>query len=108
MTQTELEQVARHLRDIGLHASWNELMVFTQEVVGSLVDAYQTLLRQTNAQGNIPAWPNDMQVIHDSLTRSLTFLASPAQVTRWEMEIKGSDSTIRPREKTRQARKYKL
>ena len=47
MTQTELKQIARHLRDLGLHASWSELMVLADSVVGNLVDVYQTLARNS-------------------------------------------------------------
>ena len=45
MTEAELESVAGEMRYRGLHSSWNELLAFSQDVVGSLADAYQVRLR---------------------------------------------------------------
>ena len=53
MTNTELEQVARQVRAVGLHSSWNDLLVFSESVVGSLVNAYQVLLRNSESTDNM-------------------------------------------------------
>ena len=45
MTQVELELVARETRARGLHSSWKELLTFSEDMAGSLVDAYQALLK---------------------------------------------------------------
>lgn len=80
LTQTDLENAARQMRDRGLHSSWIELIEFSRCTVGSLVDAYQALLRSS-------ACSDDLQVtLKDNLARALTSLTSESQVARWESE----------------------
>ena len=47
MTPVELEQIPTKMRATGLHSSWNELIEFSNDVVGGLVEAYQTLLKDS-------------------------------------------------------------
>ena len=73
MTQTELEQIARHLRDIGLHASWSELMVLADSVVGNLVDVYQTLARNSLASNDVSLTldNNVYMTLQDKLSKAI-------------------------------------
>ena len=88
MTQGELERVAREMRTRGLHSSWEELLVFSKDVIGSLVSAYQVLLKSMTLSDNAS---NDIidvrKVVRDKLARALTLLTSEAQVARWESEV---------------------
>lgn len=88
MTQAELEQIARETRARGLHSSWSELLRFAESVVGSLVDAYQALLRKSvSSGGKLSADVDDLQVLlQDRLAKALTWLTSEAQVSRWKAE----------------------
>ena len=88
MTQAELELVARRIRDRGLHSSWPELLAFSSDVVGTLVDAYQALLRNAVPSGKISSSDTiDVQkVVRDKLAAVLALLTSEAQVARWESE----------------------
>ena len=88
MIQAELEQVARKMRARGLHSSWEELLEFSRDVVGSLVDAYQALLKSTAKSDRISSiHPDDVQkVVREKLATVLTLLTSEAQVARWELE----------------------
>jgi len=88
MTQAELELVAREIRARGLHSSWGELLTFSKDVIGSLVDAYQALLKDTAKSDKIsPTDPDDVQkVVRDKLAAVLTLLTSEAQVARWESD----------------------
>ena len=85
MTQTELELVARGVRARGLHSSWDELLTFSKDAVGSLVDAYQALLRSTAKSDTVSSSdPDDVQkVVKYKLVKALTLLTSEAQVARW-------------------------
>ena len=96
MTQAELEQIARDMRARGLYSSWNELLVFSESVVGGLVDAYQALLRNSVSSGNMfSANPGDLQVlIKEKLGKALASLTSQAQVARWESEALGTDTSV--------------
>ena len=89
MTQIELEQIASHIRDIGLHSSWNELIEFSDSIIGGLVEAYQTLLGDSTNLSNISATnPEDVYImVRDRLARALTFLTSPTQVAMWKSEV---------------------
>lgn len=91
MTQIELEQIAGRIRYIGLHSSWNELIEFSDSIIGSLAEAYQILLRDSTHQSNMPTNnPEDVYVmVRDSLARVLSFLTSPAQVAIWESKVPG-------------------
>ena len=88
MTQAELELVAREMRARGLHSSWNELLVFAEDVVGSLASAYQTLLKSMAESNTISSTdPDDAQkMVKDKLVKALTLLTDEAQVAKWESE----------------------
>ena len=88
MTQAELELVAREMRDRGLHSSWNELLAFAEDVVGSLANAYQTLLRSMAESNTISSSdPDEVQkVVKDRLVKALTLLTNKARVAKWESE----------------------
>jgi hypothetical protein len=88
VTQAELEFVAREMRDRGLHYSWNELLAFAEDVVGSLASAYQTLLRSMAKSNTVSSTdPDDAQkVVRDKLVKALTLLTDKAQVAKWESE----------------------
>jgi hypothetical protein len=88
MTQAELELVARGIRDKGLHSSWTELLAFSDDVVGNLVDVYRTLLRNAVISGKISSSDTTevQNVVRDKLVTVLTVLTSEAQVARWESE----------------------
>jgi hypothetical protein len=90
MTQEEIEVVAREMRARGLHSSWDELLAFSEDVVGSLVNAYQVLLKNPVLWSNISSNEHDdtQDVIRDKLAKALTLLTSEAQVARWESEAK--------------------
>jgi len=89
MTQTELELVARGVRARGLHSSWDELLTFSKDAVGSLVDAYQALLRSTAKSDKVSSTNPDnvRKVVKDKLAKALTLLTSEVQVAKW-----GSDA----------------
>jgi hypothetical protein len=93
MTQVELEQIAREVRARGLHSSWNELLEFSESVVGSLVDAYQALLRNSVSSGNmLSANASDLRVLlQEKLGKALVSLASREQVAKWGSEASASD-----------------
>ena len=96
MTQAELEQIARDMRARGLHSSWDELLMFSESVVGGLVDAYQALLRNSVSSGNVfSADHGDLQVlIKEKLGKALASLTNQAQVTRWESEALGNNTSV--------------
>ena len=96
MTHAELEQIAREVRARGLHSSWNELLEFSDDIVGALVEAYQTLLRDSVSLGSMPSSKREgiQPMVRDRLARALTLLTSQAQVARWESEALGSDYTV--------------
>jgi hypothetical protein len=88
MTQAELELVARGIRDRGLHSSWTELVAFSGDVVGALVDVYQALLKKAVPSGKTSSSDTiDVQkAVRDKLAAALALLTSEAQVARWESE----------------------
>jgi hypothetical protein len=88
MTQAELELVAREIRDRGLHSSWDELLTFSKDAVGSLVDAYQALLRSTAKSDKVSSSDSDdvQKMVRNKLAKALTLLTSEARVARWESE----------------------
>jgi len=88
MTQKDLEQLARQMRARGLHSSWNELLEFSESVVGSLVDAYQVLLGSSVSSGNtLSANPDNLRVLlQEKLGKALVSLTSQEQVAKWESE----------------------
>jgi len=100
MTQKELDSVAKKMRARGLHSSWEELLTFSKDVVGSLVDAYQALLKSTAKSDKIsPTRPDDVQkVVRDKLAGALTLLTSKAQVSRWESQVLAGNNIIGTRE----------
>ena len=94
MTQAELELVARGIRDRGLHSSWTELVAFSGDVVGNLVDVYQALLRNTVPSGKTSSSDTiDVQkAVRDKFAVALALLTSEAQVVRWESEALAENS----------------
>jgi len=88
MKQAELELIAREMRARGLHSTWNELIVFSEGIVGSLSEAYQTLLKSMAKSNTIPSTdPDDVQkVVRDKLAKALTLLTDKARVAKWESE----------------------
>ena len=88
MTQIELELVARGVRARGLHSSWDELLTFSKDAVGSLVDAYQALLKDTAKSDTVSSSdPDDVQkVVKYKLVKALTLLTDKARVAKWESE----------------------
>ena len=101
MTQKDLKQVATQMRARGLHSSWNEMLEFSESVVGSLVDAYQALLRSSVSSSNMLSFdPGDLRaLVQDKLGRALVSLTSNEQVARWESEALASDILPCPKEK---------
>ena len=99
MTQAELEQIARELRLRGLHSSWDELLEFSKSVVGSLVDAYQALLRNPASSDSMPpANPGDLPVsLQEKLHKALVSLTSREQVASWESEALASNIAVLPK-----------
>ena len=86
MTPTEVEQIAKKIRATGLHSSWNELIVFANDVVGGLIEAYQTLLKDS-ASSNGDNTEKIHLLVRDRLSKALGSLTSPAHVARWESEV---------------------
>ena len=89
MTPVELEQIATKMRATGLHSSWRELIEFSNDVVGGLVEAYQTLLKDSTS----PNGDNKEKIcllVRDRLSKALVSLTSPAHVARWESEVLGN------------------
>ena len=88
MTQAELELVAREMRDRGLHSSWNELLAFAEDVVGSLASAYQTLLRSMAESNTVSSTDPDnaRKMVKDNLVKALTLLTDEVRVAKWESE----------------------
>ena len=88
MTQIELEQITRHVRDKGLHSSWNELMEFSNCVVANLIDVYQILLRNSGSpDSRLSNRPDDMNaIVLEKLTKALTSLTSEEKVSRWRSD----------------------
>ena len=86
MTQAELEQIATKIRATGLHSSWNELIEFSKDVVGGLVEAYQALLK-ASASSNGDNTEKMYLLVRDRISKALVSLTSPAHVARWESEV---------------------
>ena len=98
LTQLDLQNVARQARARGLHSSWVELLEFSQTTIGSLVDAYQALLRDSNS-GALSHNPSDLRImLKDNLSKALTSLTSETQVAKWESEILGDNGSSSKRE----------
>ena len=84
MTQKELEQSAREMRERGLHYSWLELLEFTGDVVGNLADAYQALLRSISSLSkDLNDTDAEIKIIADKLASALTILTSEEKVAGW-------------------------
>jgi len=96
VTQIELELVAREMRDRGLHYSWNELLAFAKDTIGSLVDAYQILLRSMAKPDKVSSSdPDDAQeVVREKLAKALTLLTDKGRVAKWESEALNNRSGI--------------
>jgi hypothetical protein len=94
LTHTEVEQLANQIRAIGLHSSWNELLDFSQSVVGNLVEAYQALLKYSGTPDvglSDPRWQVPV-IVKKNLNKALTSLTSETQVLKWESEILGENN----------------
>ena len=96
MTQAELEWTAREMRGRGLNSSWEELLIFSEDVVGSLVSAYQALLKRPEHSSNVSQNdPDDTEtVIRDKLAKSLILLTSEAHVAQWKSEALAGNSIV--------------
>jgi hypothetical protein len=90
MTQAELDSIARKIRAKGLHSSWDELLEFSENVVGSLVNAYQALLKSPalSEKATLSNRNDAQKVVRDKLAMAITALTSEAQVARWESEAR--------------------
>ena len=94
MTQAELEQLARKMRDRGLHYSWLELIEFTRDVIGNLADAYQALLRSISSPSeNLNDTDAEIRVITNKLATALTILTSEEKVARWRSDALSASNT---------------
>jgi len=96
MTQAELDSIARKMRARGLHSSWDGLLTFSKDVVGSLVDAYQALLKSTAKSDKVSSTnPYDVQkLVRDKLAAVLILLTSKAQVAKWESEALAGNNIL--------------
>lgn len=88
MTQTELDSIAKKMRAKGLHSSWDELVTFSKDTVGGLVDAYQALVKSAVKSDKLSLTNCDdvLRVVRDKLAIALTVLTSEVQVARWESD----------------------
>ena len=89
MTQVDLELVAREMRARGLHSSWDELLTFSRDLVGNLVDAYQELLKslgKSDKVSSINRGDDAQKVVIDKLAAALVLLTGKAHVAKWELE----------------------
>ena len=86
MTEAELESVAREMRYRGLHSSWNELLALSQDVVGSLADAYQALLMSMAKSDTVSSLDSDgaQKLVRAKLVKALISLTSEARVAKLE------------------------
>jgi hypothetical protein len=100
MTQAELDSIARKMRTRGLHSSWDELLTFSKDVVGSLADAYQALLKSMAKSDKVSSTnpDNAQKTVRDKLAAVLTVLTSEAQVARWESEVLDGNNVLGTRE----------
>ena len=96
MTQTELERIAREMRARVLRSSWNDLVEFSDCVVGGLVDAYQALLRGSATSNRVTSTnTSDLHtLVQERLVKALASLTSQAQVAKWESEVLGGENTM--------------
>jgi len=96
MTQTELELVAREMRSRGLNSSWDELLTFSKDAVGGLVDAYQALLRSMLKADKVSSSERDdvQKVVRDRLAKALILLTNEARVAKWESEALTENSRL--------------
>ena len=81
------------MRATGLHSSWNELIEFSNDVVGGLVEAYQTILKDS-ASSNVNSPEQAYPLVRERLFKALVALASPAHVARWESEALGNSCAV--------------
>ena len=88
MTQEDIEAVARQMRDTGLHTSWNDLTTLSKDAIGSIVDAFQGLLRNTFMLDSeaLTSREETQRTALESLNKALVLLTSEAQVSRWKSE----------------------
>jgi len=96
MTQEDIELVARKIRATGSNASWQDLLILSKDAIGSLIDAFQGLLRNTSvfdrtALGNCE---ESQRIVLERLNRALILLTSKAQVSRWKSEALADNSTL--------------
>lgn len=89
MVQEEVEQIAREIRTKIICSSWNELLEFSESVVGNLVDVYQSLLKNSVLSDNyFPIDRKDAKVlIENMLGKALVSLTTPEQVAKWRSEV---------------------
>ena len=89
MTQEDIESIARKIRATGSNASWQDLVTLSKDAVGSLVDAFQRLLRNTPLLDRTALinCEETQKAVLDSLNKALVLLTSEAQVSRWKSEV---------------------
>jgi len=71
------------MRATGLHSSWNELIEFSNDVVGDLAEAYRALLK-ASASSNGDNAEKIYFLVRDKLSKALVSLTSPEYIARWE------------------------
>ena len=88
MTKAETELIAREIRSRCLHSSWSDLVVFWQDVLGNLDDAYRAALRSTTAVQHVSSEHSSklQSAVRDKLAMVLSRLAGEKQVARWYPE----------------------
>ena len=88
MTQEDIESVAQKIRAAGLHTSWIDLMILSKDAIGSIVDAFQGLLRNTFLLDSeaLTSREETQRTALQSLNKALILLTSEAQLLRWKSE----------------------
>ena len=96
MTQEDIELVARKLRATGSNASWQDLLILSKDAIGSLIDAFQGLLRNTSIfdRTALDNCKESQGIVLERLNRALILLTSEAQVSRWKSEALADNSTL--------------
>ena len=96
MTQEDIESVARKIRATGSKASWQDLLILSKDAIGSLIDAFQELLRNTPVlnRTTLDNCEEPRRIVLKRLNRALILLTSEAQVSRWKSEALADNSTL--------------
>jgi len=96
MTQEDIELVARKIRATGSNASWQDLLILSKDAIGSLIDTFQGLLRNTPVfdRTALDNCKESQRIVLERLNRVLILLTSEAQVSRWKLEALADNSTL--------------